>query len=255
MLTAGVNGDVINGINSLIDAFRTLNFRVQSYPCQDVMKFGLANESAKFENTLSNLALQVLQERGINLLLYIPRANSNYGPMVNQYGMVNPPIDANMMMGQMMYSAGSVPSATSMMQMPNSMPNMGRQVPPQAPYNQMQPQMVGVAQTPYARPSRGAAPTFPGYQNPDKPVHLEPVQTTAQSMKTRSAPQSKIKSVPKPSSQAQIVKTSTVPVMEEPEETPVSAEPSPADVLMSGGNGGGPGKAKGRDYLMELLKK
>ena len=160
-----------------------------------------------------------------------------------------------MMMGQMMYSAGSMPSATAMMQMPNAMPNMGRQAMPQQPYNQMQPQMVGVAQTPYARPSRGSAPTFPGYQNPDKPVHLEPVQTTEQSMRTRSAPQSKIKAVPKPASQAQVVKTATKPVEEEPEEIPVAAEPSPADVLMGGGNGGGSGKAKGRDYLMELLKK
>ena len=79
MVTAGVNGEVINGINSLIVAYRNLSFRVQSYPCQDVMKFGLANEAAKLENTLSSLAVQVLQERGINIMLYIPRTGAGYG--------------------------------------------------------------------------------------------------------------------------------------------------------------------------------
>lgn len=261
MLTAGVNGEVINGINSIIDAYRNLSFRIQTYPCQDVMKFGLANESAKLENTLSNLALQVMQERGINLMLYVPRQNTGYGPTVNQFGMVNQPIDANMMMGQMMYSAGQMPTQTSMMPMNGGMMGGARGPMPQPAYNQMQPQMMGVAQTPYARPSRGSAPTFPGYQNPDKPIHLEPAQTTAQSMKTRSAPQSKIKQVPKANSAASS-KQITKPVEEEPEdvpEIPVAQAPSAAEMLIAGATGGAggatDGKAKGRDYLMELLKK
>ena len=49
MVQAGVNGEVITGINSLIDAYRNLSFRIQSYPCQDVMKFGLSNEMS-FKN-------------------------------------------------------------------------------------------------------------------------------------------------------------------------------------------------------------
>ena len=255
MAVAGPNGDVINGINSLIDAFRNLSFRVQSYPCQDVMKFGLANESAKLENTLSSLAVQVLQERGINIMLYIPRTNAGYGPMVNSYGVVGNTMDPNLMMGQMMYNASQVGPMPSMMgQMPNAMPNMGRPA-----YNQMQPQMMGVSQNAgYARPSRQSAPTFPGYQGPDRPVKLEPTQTTVQSMKTtRSAPQDKIKAVPKSAAAATVVKQETAPVVEEPApEIPVATGPSPAEMLMGASAGGaGDGKAKGRDYLMELLKK
>ena len=260
MVSAGANGEVINGINAIIDAYRNLNFRIQAYPCQDVMKFGLTNESAKLENTLSNLALQVMQERGINLMLYVPRMNAGFGgPMVNQYGMVNQPVDSNMMMGQMMYNAGSMPSPTSMMGMPGMM-GAGRQMPAPA-YNTMQPQMMGVASTPYARPSRGSAPTFPGYQNPDKPIHLEPTRTTAESMRTRSAPQDKIKQVPKANSPAAASKQTTKPVEEVPEEAPeipVATAPSAAEMLIAGatgGAGGGGGKAQGRDYLMELLKK
>lgn len=253
MAVAGPNGDVINGINSLIDAFRNLSFRVQSYPCQDVMKFGLANESAKLENTLTSLAVQVLQERGINIMLYIPRTNTGYGPMVNGYGVVGNTMDPNLMMGQMMYSAGGVGQMPNLMgQMPNAMPNMGRPA-----YNQMQPQMMGVTQnTGYARPSRQAAPTFPGYQGPDRPVKLEPTQTTVQSVKTtRSAPQDKIKAVPKSAAAATVVKQETAPVEEPAPEIPVATGPSPAEMLMGASGGAGDGKAKGRDYLMELLKK
>ena len=248
MAVAGPNGDVINGINSLIDAFRNLSFRVQSYPCQDVMKFGLANESAKLENTLSNLACQVLQARGINIMLYIPRNGAGYGSMVNSYGVVGGGIDPNMMMGQMMYNANQFGQMPMMGQMPNSMPNAGR-----APaYNQMQPQMMGVSNTGYARPSRQTAPTFPGYTSPDRPVKLEPTQTTVQSMKTRTAPQAKIKPVTKAASAATMVKTETAPILEPAPEIPVAPAPSPAEMMMGGGNDG---KAKGRDYLMELLKK
>ncbi len=259
MITTGTNGDVINGVNAIIDAYRNLNFRIQSYPCQDVMKFGLSNESAKFENTLSSLALQVLQERGINLMLYVPRMNTGFAPGVNQYGMVTPGIDPNMMMGQMMYSAGQMPAnSAAMMQMPNAMMSPGRPVMPQQPaYNPMQPQMMGVAQSsvPYARPSRGSAPTFPGYQNPEKPVALEPTRTTAESLKTRSAPQSKIKQVPKAQSQQpQQVNKQTVPVAEVADE-PVAEEPNTADMLMGGSSAGGDSKSRGRDYLLELLKK
>ena len=258
MITTGATGEVVNGINSIIDACRNLSFRVSTYPCQDVMKFGLANETAKFENTLSNLALQVLQERGINLMLYIPRGGANYGSMVNNFGMVNSPVDANLMMGQMMYNPGTMPASAAMMPMQNTMQNMGRPAMGQPAYNPMQPQMVGVAPNPYGgRAPRGQAPTFPGYTNPDRPIHLEPVQTTAQSMKTRSAPQSKIKTVPKQNAMASVEKHIEEPIASAPApEIPVAPAPaeapSPAEMLMGGGGGG---KAQGRDYLMELLKK
>ncbi len=258
MATAGVNGEVIAGINAIIDSFRNLNFRIQSYPCQDVMKFGLANESAKFENTLSNLALQVLQERGINLMLYVPRPNAGFGAGINQYGMVNPQIDANMMMGQMMYNSGQMPQNTAMM--PVGM--MGASVQNQ-PFNQMQPQMMGVANATYQRQGRAPVQTYPGYQAPTAPVHLEPVQTTAQSVKTRSAPQDKIKPVPKASSASQvekkISKPATQPTAQQQISEPIAKTPSPAEMLIASGTGGAGGpndsNAKGRDYLMELLKK
>ena len=88
MVTAGANGEVVNGVLSIIDAFRNLSFRVQTYPCQDVLKFTMGNESAKLENNLCSLVCQVMQERGINLMLYIAPAQNRFGPMGNQYGMI-----------------------------------------------------------------------------------------------------------------------------------------------------------------------
>lgn len=255
MVTAGSNGEVINGINSLIDAYRNFSFRISSYPSQDVLKFGLANELSKIENTLSSLACQVMQERGINLMLYIvPRTAPGYTGMVNNYGMVGAPVDANLMMGQMMYQSAPMQNQNAMMQMPNAMPQMGRPM-VQQPYNQMQPTMQAVGGYPQRPAQRPHAPTYPGYSNPDKPVKLEPGVQNEQSLRTRTAPQSKIKSVEKPQTQ---VNTVTKTLSEEPgtaiieQATAPANAPSPAEMLMGGASDE---KAKGRDYLMELLKK
>ncbi|MBE5755179.1 MAG: hypothetical protein IJ310_01390 [Clostridia bacterium] len=257
MVTAGVNGEVINGINSLIDAYRNLSFRVQSYPCQDVMKFGLTNEIAKLESNFAGLATQVLQERGINIMLYIPRTGAQYGPMMNGYGMVNTAVDPSVMIGQMMYNA-PMTGASPMMPMPNAMVQPGRPMPAQPTYAQAQPVMsgLGVPNFQQPRPMQKHAPTFPGYAPTNKPVKLEPGVQSDQAMKTRSAPQSKIKAEPKRQNPMVETKVASAPVEPVPEpEQMEAAPPSPAEMLMGGGNGGGPSKSQGRDYLMELLKK
>ena len=242
MVSAGANGEVINGINSLIDAYRNLCFRVQSYPCQDVMKFGLSNEISKIETTFTNLAVQVLQERGINLMLYIPRTGAQYGPMASGFGMVNTMVDPNIMAGQMMYSA---PVATApMMPMQNTMTPPVRPMP--QGYAPMQPQMTGLGTPNYAppRPAGRTAQTFPGYAPVDKPIKIEPAVQSEQ-FKTRVA-QTKIMSEPKTGGISTINKTAPTPV----------AEPiSPYDQMDPTAGGKAPSKSQGRDYLMELLKK
>ena len=243
MVQAGVNGEVITGINSLIDAYRNLSFRVQSYPCQDVMKFGLSNEVSKIETTFTSLACQVLQERGINIMLYIPRTGAQYGPMTAGFGMINTAMDPNIMAGQMMYNA-PMPGAP-IMPMPNAM--VGGARPMQQAYPQMQPTMNGLGTPAYNAPrpmaARHAAPTFPGYAPTDRPVKIEPAAQSEQ-IKTRVA-QTKIKSEPKATSMGSTL-NKTIPV----------AEPTPAyDMGAAAPNVGAPSKSQGRDYLMELLKK
>ena len=245
MVQAGVNGEVITGINSLIDAYRNLCFRVQSYPCQDVMKFGLSNEITKIETTFTTLACQVLQERGINIMLYIPRTGAQYGPMASGFGMINTAMDPSIMAGQMMYNA-PMPGAP-IMPMPNAMIGAGR--PMQPAYPQMQPTMNGLGTPAFGAPraagGRHAAPTFPGYAPTDRPVKIEPAAQSEQ-LKTRVS-QAKIKSEPKTSAMGASI-NKTIPVAE--------AVPSvDAGMIDDPANFGAPSKSQGRDYLMELLKK
>lgn len=245
MVLSGVNGEIVNNVLSIIDGFRSYNFRVQSYPCQDVLKFSLSNEVSKMESTLSALVCQVLQERGINLMLYIPQPQNQYGPMINNYGMINQRPDQNMMMGQMMYQMpqpqAPVQVSPQMMQMPSAM-QMGNS----PAFNQMNVPMQGVGAP--TRPRRKTAPTFPGYEPTNRPVKLEPTQTTVVGLKTRSADQSKINTVPKPVT-AEMNKVNSIPVA-----TADASASSPAEMMM-GKNDEVNGKAAGRDYLMELLKK
>lgn len=242
MVASGVNGEVINGINSLIDAYRNLCFRVQSYPCQDVLKYGISNEITKIEATFTNLACQVLQERGINLMLYIPRTGAPYSPMAGGYGMVNTVMDPNIMAGQMMYTAPM--AGAQIMPMPNGMVGQGR--PMQTAYPQMQPTMAALGTPNYNAPRQtrhSVAPTFPGYSPTERPVKIEPT-AQAEQLKTRVA-QAKIKPEPKAASNVNTV-NKTIPVAEP---APVMEQAAPSEPTVSNG------KAAGRDYLMELLKK
>lgn len=234
MVSAGANGEVIGGINSLIDAYRNLCFRIQSYPCQDVMKFGLSNEISKIETTFTNLAVQVLQERGINLLLYIPRTGAQYGPMQSGFGMVNTMVNPGVMAGQMMYSAPVAGAQILPMNQPQG-------------YAPMQPTMAALGTPNYTAPRqtpRAAAPTFPGYAPTERPIKLEPAVQSEQ-FKTRAA-QTKIMSEPKAVGVSTINKAAPIPV----------AEPASAfDQVDPTAGGRAPSKSQGRDYLMELLKK
>ena len=234
MVSAGANGEVIGGINSLIDAYRNLCFRIQSYPCQDVMKFGLSNEISKVETTFTNLAVQVLQERGINLLLYIPRTGAQYGPMQSGFGMVNTMVNPGVMAGQMMYSSPMPTAPVMPMQQPQG-------------YAPMQPTMAALGTPNYTaarQTPRAAAPTFPGYAPTEKPIKIEPAVQSEQ-FKTRSA-QTKIMSEPKAVGVATINKSAPIPV----------AEPTSAfDQVDPTAGGKAPSRSQGRDYLMELLKK
>ena len=190
-------------------------------------------------------------------MLYIPRTGAQYGPMMNGYGMVNTAVDPSVMIGQMMYNA-PMAGPSPMMPMPNAMIQPGRPV-AQPTYAQAQPVMsgLGVPNFQQPRPMQKHAPTFPGYAPTNKPVKLEPGVQGDQAMKTRSAPQSKIKAEPKRQNPMVETKIASAPVepVPEPEPSIPVAEPSPAEMLMGGGNGGGPSKSQGRDYLMELLKK
>lgn len=242
MITQGPMGEVVNGMLALIDSTKNLIFRVQTYPVQDALKFNMSNEVQRIEGNLANLVCQSLQARGINILLYIPQ-NQQYGQMNNQFGMMQ-----GAMPGQMMYSQNmaQMPNTPTMMQMPNAMPGQMNNARPM--FNGMQPTMQGVNTT-AQRNMRKAPQTFAGVNQPSRPVAVEPVTSSVEQITKVNTPVQKV--VPK-----QPVEPPLPPQTENEdfEEQKQSSKPSPAEMLM-GTADEGTGKAAGRDYLVELLKK
>ena len=228
MVMTGANGGVINGVLSMIDSLRNLNFRVQTYPIQDSLKFNMSNDVNNLDNNFVNHVFRVLQERGINLNLYLAGGGMQYGPA---------PISPNMVMGNMSYQQvmqNPMMSGQGMMSAAPSMMNYGQQM----------------GASTIARRQRSFTPNPPPIERivptePVQPVKLEPSLNEApmQSVTMNSKPIDEDPHVS--SAKPEINKTATQK----------SNRPSPAEMLMGESDGVPEGKAAGRDYLLELLKK
>ena len=81
----GPNGAVISGIKSIIEAHKVFSFRLEEYPEQDILKIGLLNESSKLELNFTSYVCQILQERGINIMLYVSKYAGIYNQEINKY--------------------------------------------------------------------------------------------------------------------------------------------------------------------------
>ncbi len=82
---SGANGKVISGIKNIIESHKAFAFRIEEYPENDILKIGLTNESSKLELNLVSYVCQVLQERGINIMLYVPRYAAVYSQEIVKY--------------------------------------------------------------------------------------------------------------------------------------------------------------------------
>ena len=80
-----VAGKVISGIKNIIESHKAFSFRVEEYPENDILKIGLTTESSKLELNLVSYVCQVLQERGINIMLYVPRYAAVYSQEIVKY--------------------------------------------------------------------------------------------------------------------------------------------------------------------------
>lgn len=219
MITSGPSGEAINSVLSVVYSFREFAFRLQNHPFQDALKVNMLGDVQKVENDLVISICQMMQERGINLMLYVPV--NQYGAGVPQANYQMPP--QNMVMGQMLYNP----------QMNN---NFGAgQVPPQPMYAPPQqnfnppPQQMPVQPRP-----RKSAPNFEKagaqivpQQRPEPPKKASPV-----------AEEEPVQPKPAPKAQASGKKQVVDSLVGE-----FQGEDAPA------------GKAAGRDYLLELLKK
>ena len=84
-ILSGANAPIISGINSIIESHKTFLYEVERYPEQDILKIGLTNEANKLEMNLTSYVCQILQERGINIMLYVPKYAAVYNQPISKY--------------------------------------------------------------------------------------------------------------------------------------------------------------------------
>lgn len=81
----GENSNVVTSIKNIIEAHKAFLYSVEEYPENDTLKLGVINESAKLELNLISYVCQVLQERGINIMLYVPKYAAVYDKEISKY--------------------------------------------------------------------------------------------------------------------------------------------------------------------------
>lgn len=281
MVSSGPSGDIVNNILSIIGSYRNFRFLVQNHPAQDSFKFNALNISQRTETELANAICQTLQERGINIMIYMqpqygmPQTTYNSYQAVNQPQM--PPMGGGMVGGQVVYNnpqmnASQMTSPMGQNFVPNGMqynnPPMGGYPPQQGGFRPgMQPrpgmpmgQVNRMGQPLYPRTAAPTQPISFGELDEPKPVkpHKKPGFTmpkpVAQPTKVATNHTSKPANEPKVQQnlEPKKLKPDTEKKVEEPAkpvepvkvaEAPVSEEKS--DMV----------KATGRNYLLELLKK
>lgn len=84
-ILSGENGKIINSIKDIIEAHKAFLFRIEEYPENDILKVGAMNESSKLELNLTSYVCQILQERGINIMLYVPKYAAVYNNEISKY--------------------------------------------------------------------------------------------------------------------------------------------------------------------------
>ena len=82
---SGKNGNVISGVKNIIESHKAFMFRIEEYPENDILKVGLLNEAKKLELNLVSYVCQILQERGINIMLYVPKYASVYSQEIVKF--------------------------------------------------------------------------------------------------------------------------------------------------------------------------
>lgn len=225
MVLSGNMGEVVRGVLGVTEAYRNFMFRVQSYPVQDVFKFSLISETQKIENDIAGLACAMLQERGINMMLYVPQPNNGFS--APNFGM-----NFDSPVGQMSYGSfyGNIPGGFGI----NSTYTDG-----------MREQYGSYANSKdFSNPEVG----FAGHEPTGKPSFA------GTSKEKSSHHQMAAERLSKPEIVMNEKPVKKSKDAEAKQEKAKSDSPSPAEMLL-GDSSGADENAVGRNYLLELLKK
>ena len=282
MVTTGPSGDVVNSILSVINSYRNFRFLIQSHPAQDSFKFNSLNLSQRMESDLSNVICQTLQERGINLMMYMPASqfgmNQNPYPynMTNNVGAnLSPNMSSGVLGGQVVYNNQVSPNNPYFQGMSGQMQQTMPPYPQPQNYPNAGPRPVMMMNNP-VQPMRNGSQHYPKTSAPTQPISFgdlngkskaemrgNPVQSRPvqrkpefsvpareQKIRKNNTTGSKINTVSRPEPVKQEEKPQVAQQIEPAKqevrvEEPAKQEEQQPNIV----------KATGRDYLLELLKK
>ncbi len=270
MVSSGPSGEIINNLLSIINSYRNFRFLLQNHPAQDSFKFNALNISQRTENELSNAICQTLQERGINLIMYMqqvpppmnqPNFNNSYPMGMNNQMVYNNPTQ--------MPPPGFAPTPVGVSQFNPQIPQYP-QAPQQPPFRPgmggPRPVMMNGQQN-----GRFGSQVYPKTAAPTQPIAFgeleEPTRKPVKPKKSAftipkpvakptkvSQPTSKPTNEPKVQKNSEPKKLS--PNLEKKVEEPkVEVQPSVEQSEPVKEEKVDMVKATGRNYLLELLKK
>lgn len=217
-----VNGPVVNSIMGLIDSTKNMMYRVQTYPAQDAFKFSMTAEVQRVEASIISLAVQNLQARGINLMLYIPQ-DSQFAQFAGAYGTYPSNVDESIFGSQMAYIPNTVPQPTvsTEFDMAESAPTTPKQ-------------------SKKKTSSDNTIPQATSYGKSEKKIDIVVNKIKSAKRKQETA---------KANQEAEKVENNSTEAQDS------SKEHSPDETQQSESGPKRPSSSAGRDYLIELLKK
>ena len=292
MITASPIGSSITNLLSVIDNFRNFKLSVQTYPMQDSFKFLTLNECQRLENTLTLSICQVLQEKGLNLMSFLPASGvfstvqpvqTHIQPIQNLSGVIgqmafSQPLTQPRPMGQFQPEFqpqingrqnvqfnnrpyGVMGAITNQQQMPPQQSMQG----PQPMYPRQNQSKFGNTQPIFNQPMNEQPKThgningnprgpqmFTAQYNTPQPAPITSQPMTNTPLKPKTTKLNEVEMVSPTPQQVNTSKPKSTSTMQVQINEPDPVETPTPELL---GEDAPPKKAAGRDYLLQLLKK
>lgn len=100
MMATGPLGVCFSSALNIIDGFKAFSMSVSAYPVQDSLKYNMTTELARLDGVVSNIICQSFQEKGVNLLAFMPMGQMNMMPQSQPMFSGANPMQNNMMYNQ-----------------------------------------------------------------------------------------------------------------------------------------------------------
>lgn len=182
MMAIGPLGVCFSSALNIIDSFKAFSMSVSAYTVQDSLKYNMTTELARWDGVVSNIICQSFQEKGVNLLAFMPMGQINM--MTQSQPMFS---GANSMQNNVMYNQ-SQQRFSGVMQSPqfdqyNSVGRYSNQRPMYNANQPMQGQMMNSSMQQQMPPRQGYSMQGTNNQSlrgMQKTMSVRPMQTQRQ---------------------------------------------------------------------------